>query len=342
MAQNFVSVQVTARMLSNMFKTIFSLACLVLVACAQQPAPILSVSSARSETVPTATRDPNSKLFAQATQTVQAFKRNPQCLSGAGVPLPSSLANEKFSDKIALELMHGREGFLVICTIEDIHLPWPMDQPYFAVIKLRENVPENVRYQATIEYKMVFAGLVGEDVQKGPFIVLTQERCYGCECHACPVPIWGGIFARREGQWVTIHQPSKITEYGNWGFVRVSSENEKLFRFGSGHYVVMIKDTYQQMGYSYSSIILISTVNGRLAQVLPGTSVAEDNRGACPDMSPCYEFDSEIRFMKGNNPDYPDLVIDTRGTGYNEKDVTRSTVYEFRNGRYVESRYQNK
>ncbi len=342
-----------------MLRIFFPLACLVLVACAQ-PAPNLSVSTTYLETTPTATRDrraelfaratwtvqarqnQNAELFAKATQTAQIFERSPQCFSGAAVPLPSSLANEKFSDKIALELMHGGDGLLAICTIEDLQSLWPIEQPYLAVVKFFEDNLDSRWYGANLEYSLIFVGLVGDDITRGPFIVLTQQRCSGCGCHGCAIPIWGGIFERRDGRWITIHEPTEITWYGNWGFVRVSKEHEKLFRFGSGRYVVMIKDTYQQMGVTATSFILIGTVDGRLAQVLSSTEIAEDNHGACPVTSPCYEFDSEIRFIQGNNLDYPDLVIDAKGTGYNNKDVTRSTVFEFRNGRYVESRYQNK
>ncbi len=77
--------------------------------------------------------------------------------------------------------------------------------------------------------------------------------------------------------------------------------------------------------------------------------VYHDNNGDCnfdgemEELPPCYENNTEIHFLQGEDPVYFDIKTHTTGTTWdydNKKiiDLDEYTTYQFQNGKYIEKK----
>lgn len=265
-----------------------------------------------------------------------SIRANAECLSGPGIWLDSSLSEDKFTDKIALELMYGSDS-IAICSNEEQPSYYSFaieEHPYFAYIS---TTLDSIHF----EDRVIFGASIKDSLNEpSRYWVITEELCnMGCSCTACGPKLRSGVFVRVDGNWRVVSKPQLITEFGSYGIFHDLPENKKLAVVGPGKYGIILKDKHGNQGIVQTDMILIGEVDGKLQLILSTTTISEDGCYA-NDLPTCWRYDSNVDFVEGENPDYFDLRITTRGTVADMdhwgqvKDVSGTKVFEFKDGKY--------
>lgn len=151
------------------------------------------------------------------------------------------------------------------------------------------------------------------------FILLTETRPPGRQCHACTIVLGGAVFHRVDGNWRLKAGNRAICRAGSWG--RAPTEMS-LVAVGPDRHGVAITHGYTSQGQTAESFTLIAPVGDKLEQVLRIDEAAGDNAGACdadhtpgsPVGWPCWSYDSRVQFMAGDHPQFHDIALTTLGT----------------------------
>lgn len=324
----------------------FVVALLLLVSCAPQqvmvavtttPPPPNVIGTSTPSPTDSATTVPSLTIAPTQTLTPQQASAKPQCLKGPGLWLESSLNEEVLTSKLALELMYGPDSN-AICTdaVRSWYYPAGIEgYPYFAHLSTRDSI--------RFEDRVLLVASVGSHSKRDRFVVITGQTCEYCGSHVDGARLHGAVFAREGDSWRMIVPTRYITEFGSWGEFQDLPENKELVDIGRDQYGIILKKTDGNQGESYTAMIIISEVNGQLRTLLDPEIIADDGSGFCdPDIFPkCWHYDSEVRFIRGDDPDYFDLHFTTHGTDWDRdhwgqlKDASRVRRFQFKNGKYV-------
>jgi hypothetical protein len=308
----------------------------------QKAAELVRAFSAQSST---STRVPTASPTATATEMPVPRPPDAPCPGGPGIWLPSSLDQDQFTDKLALELMYGSDS-IAVCPVQDEHSTYPSSklsgQPYFAYLSPYID-DHQVQYidghQVQSVHTVALIAVVTNERKERQYIVITEAVLYPGATHQ----LWGGVFQRVGTEWKTIASPGFITELGSHkARLGHSPGDRELVQVGPYRYGILLRSSEGGQGETQTEAILIAEVNGRLKRVFSADVAADDYNGCDPD-SPddyCYAYETDMEFCKNGDPEYWSIYLQRIGTERADetyqaiRDATRVQIYEFRDDAY--------
>jgi uncharacterized membrane protein len=131
------------------------------------------------------------------------------------------------------------------------------------------------------------------------------------DCHACAPLIGAAVFEKSGTSWKMEASEKPDIIFGQYG----NPATAQLFQVGPSHSGIQLSDTDGGQGVADSHVIFLVSWNGGFSQAYSGI-VASNNSDYCGAQagSPCYAYHSDLKFVKGDDPDYYDLTIETSGT----------------------------
>jgi hypothetical protein len=165
-------------------------------------------------------------------------------------------------------------------------------------------------------------------------LLVTSTAIPGEDCHACGARIGAYVFANREGRWVPEIADKEAARFGAFG----TTGPAQAVKFAPDVYgfSITLEDMHQGQGDTAQQFI--APVNNHYRQVLL-LNTEEDNAGACgPDLSPCYQSKSTVRFLNSVHGLF-DIEVYKSGTEYSNQGVTPADshkLYVLVGDKYVE------
>jgi hypothetical protein len=150
------------------------------------------------------------------------------------------------------------------------------------------------------------------DSGQNQFLVATFAIPDGdYECHACQPLIGEALLKKSAGGWTVEASEKPDLLSGAWGV----PPGTEVFQFGPHHFGIKLTNTDGGQGAMSTNIYLLVPWAGGFSNAF-SDFVEEDNSGYCGTQapSPCYAYHSDLKFVKVDNSDYYDLVIETSGT----------------------------
>jgi hypothetical protein len=131
------------------------------------------------------------------------------------------------------------------------------------------------------------------------------------DCHACAPLVGLAVFEKSGAAWKVEASEKPDIIFGQYG----NPAKAQLFQVGPSHSGIELSDTDGGQGVADSHVMFLVPWKGGFSQAYAGI-VASNNSDYCGAQadSPCYAYMSNLKFVKGENPDYYDLTIETSGT----------------------------
>ncbi len=165
-------------------------------------------------------------------------------------------------------------------------------------------------------------------------------------CRACQPFIGEALLKKGASGWTV--EASRIPDIADG----TSGEppDAELFKFGPQLTGIRFTLTVQHQGDEGTSITLLVPWAGGFSEAFSGEIEGNNSAECGPDagMMDCFRFHSNLTFVRGENPDYYDLVVKTSGTDWNGlsprgvKNVSGVKHLHFVDGKYVPANSQLK
>lgn len=156
-------------------------------------------------------------------------------------------------------------------------------------------------------------------------------------CHLCAPLIDAAAFVRAKNEWSLESVGKGVVVFGQWG----SPPDVRVVRIGPRHQGIELTSTYSGQGEITTWASILVPWKGDIREAL-NTEIggAYDD---CHDVgtAPCYRHQRKIKFVKGTNPEYDDVVLTRSGTTltkeapYKAIDASEVQCGHFFDGKYV-------
>jgi hypothetical protein len=203
-------------------------------------------------------------------------------------PLPTAVAvlTGTFEITPALSTLYGAEGL----TVDASGLAqFPATQDY-----------------ALSTVKVLVAAPFTENHVDKYALVISQENAWG-DCYSCPLPVRAAIFARQGQTWVAEWRGD--SELGFAGHAPTG----QLVQIGPDRYGFAFIDTQTSSGYALRDFELFAVMGGYLADILSVPNYTESMKEPSQPWAG-WEYISDYQFVPGENADYYDLRVTTKGS----------------------------
>lgn len=191
----------------------------------------------------------------------------------------------------------------------------------------------------------------GEKITVKPFFVListvTGEAFLATysvpatgefDCHACAPIVGLAVFEKSGASWKVAASEKPDIIFGQYG----NPPTAQLFQFGQRHSGIQLSDTDGGQGVVDTQVMLMVSWNGGFSPAWSGLVSSDDSMYCGPQAtSPCYGYKVDLKFEKGANPEYDDLIATTTGTDLTDdatpviKNVAGVQHLHFADGKYV-------
>jgi len=199
--------------------------------------------------------------------------------------------------------------------------------------------PEFINYPAgqKITVKPFFAAassITGEVFVATYSVPATGEF----DCHACEPLLGFAVFQKSDSRWKIEGSEKPDLIFGEYG----NPPTAQLFQFGEHHSGIQLSNTDGGQGVLDTEVMLLVPWNGGFSQAWSGL-VSSDDSMYCGAQtpSPCYGYKVDLKFVKGANPEYDDLIVTTSGTDLTDdatpvvKNVAGVVHLRFADAKYV-------
>jgi len=122
----------------------------------------------------------------------------------------------------------------------------------------------------------------------------------------CGAGIAGVVFARSEGKWAIEASNFVLDFIGSFGI----APKGQLLKIGPDKYGFAFFDTFSSSSSDETRLLLYANINGTLRRtlnVLLAFRIFPLDPNYVPPPLP--DYTSRIRFVRGNNPDYDDMLL---------------------------------
>lgn len=167
-------------------------------------------------------------------------------------------------------------------------------------------------------------------------------------CHACAPYIGAALFKKVASGWLREASEPPFFEFGEFG----KHPDAKLVQFGAHSYGIEIEDNGDHQGNTFTETALFLPWNGRFRDAFHtgtiGTNTGDESVDCrSPENKqreennnpPCYAYHRELKFVRGRDPQYYDLVVMSSGTdlvqGNKVVDVSGTVRLHFVYGTYT-------
>ena len=169
-----------------------------------------------------------------------------------------------------------------------------------------------------------FATTVEEGGQRKVFL-LTYATPLGqgdFDCHACAPLLGAFAFSAEKSGWTLTASSKAATIFGQWGHPADAS----LIRIGPDRHGVKLEETVSGQGENTVIMAMLVPWDKAFETALQAW-IGDDDSGTCGPGGdfPCYANRKKLKFVKGGNPDYFDIVLTLNGT-----DVTETGPFRIR------------
>jgi hypothetical protein len=158
------------------------------------------------------------------------------------------------------------------------------------------------------------------------------------DCHACAPLIGVAVFVKAGDSWKVVASEKTDLIFGQYAVPGTA----QLFQFGPHHTGIQLSDTDGGQGVMDTQVILLVAWNGGFSQAWSGLVSSDDSMYCGPQtVSPCFGYKVDLKFEKGSNPEYDDLIATTSGTDLTDatppvlKNVAGVQHLHFADGKYV-------
>ncbi|MBN1638229.1 MAG: WG repeat-containing protein [Ignavibacteriales bacterium] len=184
----------------------------------------------------------------------------------------------------------------------------------------------NLVYSRIFLQKSIFEN----DVEK--YILITNTNYDDNICHACGNIFGSFIFEKEKEGWYLISKNYYFTELGAWG----EPPQCEFISIGVGKIGLNFMTGYSGQGYYIETSLIYPLYQNNFIEGITITT-HEDNEGLGENL---YSYNANFSFVKGDNPDYYDLVVKVTGTRYDyDSDriisANETQKYNFVNGKYL-------
>jgi hypothetical protein len=162
-------------------------------------------------------------------------------------------------------------------------------------------------------------------------IFVTSSNLDGNDCHACAPFIGAFIFSNSSAGWQCEVKNYYIGEIGSYG----EPPDVKIIDIGSSSIGLIFEGEDMNQGYNVKYVLIYTLFNNKFSESINLTTHS-DNSGSDEEQ---WENNTTYKFVKGNNQEYDDLIIETTGKQYDDKldkitSANKTVRYIFSNGKF--------
>jgi hypothetical protein len=158
------------------------------------------------------------------------------------------------------------------------------------------------------------------------------------DCHACAPLIGAAVFVKSGDSWKVEASEKTDLIFGQYAVPGTA----QLVQFGPNHAGIQLSNTDGGQGIMDTQVILLVAWNGGFSQAWSGLVSSDDSMYCGPQtVSPCFGYKVELKFEKGSNSEYDDLIATTSGTDLTDdtppalKNMAGMQHLHFVDGKYV-------
>jgi hypothetical protein len=156
-------------------------------------------------------------------------------------------------------------------------------------------------------------------------------------CHACAPLIDMAVFVQTKNEWSIESVGKGIVVFGQWG----NPPDVRAVRIGPRRIGIELTMTFQGQGESTTLVSILAPWKGEVREALR-TEIADSDEGMCEDGAtlPCYRRQRIIKFVKGADPEYDEVVVTLSGTTLTKEAPYKAiAVSEVQRGHWSEGKY---